>query len=651
MKKFLTDSYVQFGKKAVSFGGKIENAPEMAEKALSRLPVSEGGAPIVFRPLSDASEQIVKSAFGDVYKKDTSEGFVLSVSEREIAIYADCLASKVSAAYSLLAHSREGLCEGIVYSRPCVEHRSVRFYLPSREEFPFFKGFMELLVAMGYNAVILEIGAAMELKRHPELNEYWLRYSESMNSQHDKRYLASMLNPRMRNSTHTFNANGEVLSQKEVRELVDYGRSLGLEMIPEIPSLSHSEHILGCYPELAEDVKEEAPTCACPLNEKLYEIVFDLYDEAIEVFDAKTVHMAHDEWWVYCVCDKCKDRDPGELFAYNVNRCYDYLASKGVQGAIWADSLLGIRDRVSGEVHGAYHKPAYTLKLENKKMEVCGKMLPLYYHEWTPDMSKPWPAEALDCTMKDRTKSFSLVNPAIKLWNWYYCYNEEIRDPFLLDGRYAVYGNYSALATLGWKERVAVGIRGFSVSNWLESTQSETMRWGSMADAGFAAIQAFDPEFDDADFEKNLFFLADSLYWFYHKDVLAAPHAEITHTFTGAAFTNEDAEPVPSRTLLGYYRVFYENGECEKIPVHTDYNVGPNAPVLDREENPSCYNMAKRIDKHLWRTFSVANPVKAENGEMFYKIAIPLKSAVKEIVYEPITRARAVKIESIEIKA
>jgi hypothetical protein len=61
--------------------------------------------------------------------------------------------------------------------------------------------------------------------------------------------------------------------------------------------------------------------------------------------------------------------------------------------------------------------------------------------------------------------------------------------------------------------------------------------------------------------------------------------------------------------------------------------------------------MAKRIDKHLWRTFSVANPVKAENGEMFYKIAIPLKSAVKEIVYEPITRARAVKIESIEIKA
>lgn len=114
MKKFLTDSYVQFGKKAVSFGGKIENAPEMAEKALSRLPVKEGGAPIVFRSLSDAAEQIVKSAFGDVYKKDTGEGFVLSISEHEITVYADCLASKVSASYSLLAHSREGLSQGIV---------------------------------------------------------------------------------------------------------------------------------------------------------------------------------------------------------------------------------------------------------------------------------------------------------------------------------------------------------------------------------------------------------------------------------------------------------------------------------------------------------------------------------------------------------
>ncbi len=647
MKRFLTDSYAKWESTPISFGGRVENAPPMAEKVLARLPAACGGVPVVFSSFEEEAIRAVNEAFGAVYQG--GEGYILWVKKEGIFVYADTLLGKVSAAYSILAHAFEGLVEGIVYSRPCVEHRSIRFYLPSREEFPFFKGFMELLVALGYNAVILEIGAAMELRRHPELNAYWLEYSRSMNSQHNKRYLAEMLNPRMRNSTHTFNANGEVLSQKEVKELVSFGRSLGLEMIPEIPSLSHSEHILGCYPELAEDKNEEAPTCACPLNEKLYEIVFDLYDEAIEVFDAKTVHMAHDEWWVYCICDKCKNRDPGELFAYNVNRCYDYLRSKGVEGAIWADSLLGARDRVSGEVHGAFHKPAYTVKTE-KVMELCGKMLPLYKKEWTPDMSKPWPEDALDCTMKDRTKSFSLVNPAIKLWNWYYCYNEQLRDPFLTDGRYAVYGNYASMRTLCWNERVAAGIRGFSVSNWLETTREETMRWGSMADVGFAAIQAFHPEYSDTDFEKNFALTADWLYWFYQRDALAAPHAEITHSFSGTAFTNEDAEPAPARTLLGYYHILYDDGARARVEVRTDYNIGPIAPTLERAENPALYNMAKGVDKHLRRTLSAVALVSQENGEMFYKIAIPLKSTAARIVYEPVAYAGAVKIKKIEIK-
>lgn len=648
MKKFLTDSYAKWGKTPVDFGGQSENAPAMAEKVLARLPVKEGGASVIFLPLCEEATAMVKSAFGDVYKKDTNEGFVLVVAADRIMVYADCLASKLAAVYSLLAHSKEGLREGIVYSRPSVEHRSIRFYLPAREGFPFFKELMELLAALGYNAVILEIGAAMELKRHPELNAYWLAYSKSMNSVRNKRYLASDLNPRMRNSTHTFNANGEVLSQAEVRELVDYGHSLGLEMIPEVPSLSHSEHILGCYPELAEDSAEEAPTCACPQNEKLYEIVFDLYDEAIEVFDAKMVHMAHDEWWVYCVCDKCKDKDPGELFAYNVNKCYDYLRSKGVKAAIWADSLVGIQDRVTGEVHGAFHKPAYTVKTD-KVMELMGKMLPLYQHEWTPDMSKLWPENALDATMKDRTKSFSLVNPEIKLWNWYYGGNTEIRDPFLADGRYAVYGNYGPMRTAKWQQRMAAGIRGFSISNWLESTREETMRWGCIADLAYGALQAYDPAFADEDFKENFLLCAEWLYWFYNRETLLGAHVEITHTFTGKPFDNEDAEPAGDLSLLGYYRVIYENGTYDRIPVHTDYNVGPRDASLSLEENPHSYNMYKGVNKHLWRTLSAACVTVEEDG-IYYTFAIPTKAAVKEVVYEPIKNPHSIVIKNIAVK-
>lgn len=648
MKRFLTDSYVKWDKTPVHPSCVYENAPEMAEKVLSELKTAEGGAPVVFLPASDGARALVQKTFGDVYKTDTNEGFVLDIKAEKITVYADTLLGKTSAAYSLLAHSAEGLLEGVIYSRPCVEHRSIRFYLPAREEFPFFKRFMDLLCALGYNAVILEIGAAMELERHPEMNDYWLKYSASMNAVRNKRYLASSLNPDMRNSTHTFNANGEVLSKKEVRELVDYGHSLGLEMIPEIPSLSHSEHILGCYPELAENAADEAPTCACPLNEKLYPIVFDLYDEAIEVFDAKTVHMAHDEWWVYCVCDKCKDKDPGELFAYNVNKCYNYLKSKGVKGAIWGDSLVGIQDRVTGEVHGAYHKPAYTRKTD-KRFELMGKMLPMYRHEWTPDMSKPWPADAIDCTMKDRRKSFALVDPEVRIWNWYYAGNPEIKDPFLAGGKYAVYGNYQPINTLCWNERVAAGIKGFSISNWVESTEKETMRWGAMSAVAFGAIQAFDPTYTDEAFRENLFLASDRLYALWNRETLSAPHVEVRHSFTGKPFDNEDAEPAGERTLLGWYHLVYENGESERFEVHTDYNVGISAEIGEREESPTSYHYAKGVNKHITRTFGAAR-LSEENGESVYTVAFPAKHPVKEVFYEPYRNAFSLSVKHISIQ-
>lgn len=647
MKKFLTDSYAKWGSKSVCLSGKAVGAPEAAERVLSRLPHREGGASVSYRSLCDGAG-LVESTFG-IGLADTSEGFVLDIKETGISVYADTLLGRVSAAYSLLAHASEGLVEGVVYSRPCVEHRSIRFYLPKREEFAFFKEYMELLAALGYNAVVLEIGAAMELKRHPELNEYWIGYSRSMNAVRNKRYLASELNPGMRNSTHTFNADGEVLSQAEVRELVEYGKSLGLEMIPEIPSLSHSEHILGCYPSLAENKDDDAPTCACPQNEDLYPLVFDLYDEAIEVFDAKTVHMAHDEWWVYCVCDKCKDKDPGELFAYNVNKCYNYLKSKGVKGYIWGDSLVGIRDRVTGEVHGAYHKPAYSQKTD-KRFELMGKMLPMYKHEWKPDMSKPWPEDAIDCTMKDRTRSLGLVDPEIGIFNWYYAGNPELRDPFLASGRFAVYGNYQPSRTLCFRERVEAGIRGFSISNWLETTREESMRWGATCELAFGAVQAFDPEYSDEAFVGNVYRCSDWLYYLCQREVLSAPHVEITHTFTGKPFDNEDAEPAGELSLLGYYHIVYENGEEDTVAVHTDDNIGTSLAVQEPAPNQHSYNYSKGIGKHIGRTFGAA-ALQRIGDETYYTFAVPARHSVREVFYEPVRNAHAVKIARIAVKA
>ena len=147
-----------------------------------------------------------------------------------------------------------------------------------------------------------------------------------------------------------------------------------------VPSLSHSEYLIGPHPYLAECDDELFPDTCCPQNEKLYEIIFDLYDEVIEVIAPKTIHIGHDEWWTMCVCEKCKNRDPGRLFAENVNKCYEYLASKGVDSMIWGDKLVAVTDK-RGEAHGASYKKIYSSETD-RKITLLGKECPVYRKHW-----------------------------------------------------------------------------------------------------------------------------------------------------------------------------------------------------------------------------------------------------------------------------
>lgn len=175
------------------------------------------------------------------------------------------------------------------------------------------------------------------------------------------------------------------------------------------------------------------------------------------------------------------------------------------------------------------------------------------------------------------------------------------------------------------------------------------MRWSSMSDVAYAALQAYDPNYSDEAFKENFLLSADWLYWFYNRETLAGAHVEITHTFTGKPFDNEDAEPAGDLSLLGYYHVIYENGDRDTVPVHTDYNVGVCEATLALAENPHNYNMYKSVSKHVWRTLSAARISEREDG-IYYTFSIPARSSVKEVVYEPIKSALSLKIADVVIK-
>ena len=233
-----------------------------------------------------------------------------------------------------------------VEDAPAYPFRGMHIYLPSEEEMPFAKRMVKYLLSpMGYNAVIVELCGAMEYKSHPEINA---AYEEGV-----RKGAAGEL-PRF---PHGSVGGGRTVTQETVKDFVAYVRSFGITPIPEVQSLGHVQFMTFAHPEIAEipvEAEEDAidtrtedarperiyPHCYCPSNEKSYEILFDLLDEIIEVFEPDPyVHMGHDEVYEIGVCKVCRTKDPAELFAADVNRIYDYLKKKGLKMMIWADML------------------------------------------------------------------------------------------------------------------------------------------------------------------------------------------------------------------------------------------------------------------------------------------------------------------------
>ncbi len=224
--------------------------------------------------------------------------------------------------------------------------RGVHLYMPSLAEMPFAKRlFKYLLSPMGYNTAIIEVGASMRFDSQPKVNEAFLEAVEKSRSGQWPEF------------PHYQVGSGTVLEKADIREFLDYIRSFGIEPIPEIQSLGHVQYITQAYPEIAEredkdynaeiDFRGEdfRPAgfyahCYCPSNEKSYDILFDIMDEIIDVFQPKGyVHMGHDEVYQIGICPKCAGKDPADLYAQDIRRIHGHLAEKGLKMMIWADML------------------------------------------------------------------------------------------------------------------------------------------------------------------------------------------------------------------------------------------------------------------------------------------------------------------------
>jgi hypothetical protein len=228
---------------------------------------------------------------------------------------------------------------------PVKPLRGFKLYLPGRNNIGFFKRFVrDTLALYKYNTLIVEMNASMRLERHPELNSGWIRFSREVNYWRHN-YPPGAPHDIEMNSTHQDTADGGFLEKEEVADLARWVRQFHMEFVPELPSFTHSYYLLSAHQELSEVPGEPWPDTYCPSNPESYKLLFDVYDEYIELLKPRMVHAGHDELFQPVgLCPRCGNKDIRERYGEDVRKIHDYLAGKGVRMAIWGDMLLeGVR--------------------------------------------------------------------------------------------------------------------------------------------------------------------------------------------------------------------------------------------------------------------------------------------------------------------
>ncbi|QQE80556.1 family 20 glycosylhydrolase [Alicyclobacillus sp. SO9] len=128
----------------------------------------------------------------------------------------------------------------------------------------------------------------------------------------------------------------------KLRDLVDYAKRRFMEVIPLVQSLGHCQWLFanGQNVDICED--RDNPYAYNPLNDRSYSVMFEIYDEAIEVFRPKLFHIGHDEVRMVGSFPKSaqgKEKGFESLFVQDTNRISQHLESRGVRPMMWADII------------------------------------------------------------------------------------------------------------------------------------------------------------------------------------------------------------------------------------------------------------------------------------------------------------------------
>lgn len=568
--------------------------------------------------------ELVCAEKGDiVFQKNDAvapDGYELSVTKEKTTIQASNLRGFVCGAETFIKLTLNGCVHtATVSDAPAMAFRGVHLFIPSEANMDYAKRLIKYVISpMGYNTVIMQVSGGLQYHSHPRI---WQAFEETVKLGKQGKC------PKF---PHIGIADGKPISRELLKEYLAYIRSFGIEIIPEVQSLAHVQYMTHAYPEIAEiavqekddsvDTREEDTLPSsffhhdyCPSNPRTYEILFDILDEIIEVFQPKEfVHMGHDEVKNIGVCPLCKGKDPARLFADDVIKIHDHLAQKGLKMMMWADMLQ-----------------------------------PVTKYQTPP---------AIDMIPKD----IVLLD-----FIWYFHLDKDIEDNLLAKDFPVIFGNVYSSHFPRYESRIRKqGILGGQISAWTTTSEAEMQQEGKLYDFLMTAQM-----FWSASYSKKFFLCYDRMVAQRLKTLRedlrgikspsslpgakVVPLVENPITFPPvlpARQTTEFAvkgsfdalvfyhtqlrritrEPWKALEVAGRYVITYTDGTTEDVPITTCGNIGywnrrPNAPVPHRLYRHTGYIATYYSDGILSRTAD-GEPIATYRYEYIPKVKKPIAS-------------------------
>ena len=576
-------------------------------KVLERLPTAPDGfyRSVEFVcPVPEAVLQEARTLFG-TDRKNVEDSFLVDTREAAVRVYADNLRGLIYGAHALVQDAEESkdgksVARGLLWDLPRCPFRGLKVYMPAPDDLDSFYRTVDLLLSLRYNTLIMEVGGAMEYKRHPEINAAWIEYCKEMGKYPDRaNEVQNKTYPWAKNSIHFENGGGRWLTQDTVRELVQYCRDRGMEVIPECPTLSHADYLLMPHPELAERDNDAWPDVYCPSNPDTYKLVFDVLQEVVDVFRPNIMHIGHDEYYSIGICPRCKGKAAEKIYADDITKIHNWLAARGIRTMFWAEKVL---DAIGLNGH---HYGGSELRHRNP--------------DGTVEIVRPatW-------------RSIDLIPLDVIAHHWYWSIAEYFDDEFNKRGITLWYGNFDPVHFLDWNRRLAQGAQGGSPSHWSSLEDATLQRNHVFLSLFYGVLMFWDETYDDARFPEYIDAVFEEMYRTCNRRTLAGPHFIIEHTSTiERPYQYLSSVPMQvERDTIGRYEVEYEDGEILCIPLVYGLNITSRARTWERHYQGASsdnYGVAERdtysFDSKLGEVSYTTLPFR-QGKDTWFRIAV-----------------------------